>query len=1345
MSFETFLEGVAGKRPWQIEGRGLSDFEAVGYLLGPGANPLEVAVASGTRRPTLTEVRTIWNKRHGNTPSPLLLVLLYRSGDVQKAAVCGAIGSEPPVLLDLDAGQVERIAEAAIGEVDRHAAIRFLNAVLPEAVAQLPGIRNAGMFATQELREGVPSRPDWASHCDTGRKVIDKRGRELIEALGFHVESKGVSTWLLRAKGTARAIGVFLDESELPEGNYDRFGGTSPISFALAVADAEGLPYVVVTRANQVRVYGVGQVGVGRKGRAETFVEANLALLPDDMAGYLPLLFGSSALAAGGTFEQLLDRSRDFASDLGKRLRDRIYLDVVPSLARAVASQQSELENDLDLTDADLEFLYDQALVVLFRLLFVAYAEDKDLLPYRSNGLYQRHALKTLARDLAERRNAQDHQFDSVATDLWVGVRQLFRAVDQGNTDWGVPAYNGGLFSSSESVNPVGAAVDRLELTNEMFGPALAGLLVDEAEDGGFGPVDFRSLSVREFGTIYEGLLESSLSRARVDLTVNTDGLYIQAAAGEAIQVPAGEIYIHNQSGVRKASGSYFTRPFAVEHLLDQALEPALDDHLRRLGNLVDAGEEHEAAAAFFDFRCADIAMGSGHFLVAAVDRIEARLSSFLATHPVPKIVAELERLRAAAKSALGQLGEGLEIEHASLLRRQIARRCVYGVDRNDMAVELARLGLWIHTFVPGLPLSFLNHNLVCGDSLTGIGSIEEAAEILQSGSREHKSGTQSIFYMKILEWLERAGESLSKLARASDATASEIAEARSAQAQAMAAIDPARRLFDRLVRVRLGEAEAPLTLEDEPASVTEESPTPTIVALRPLHFPIAFPEVFLRKRQGFDCILGNPPWDKVRFEPQQFWVVRFPGLNALPAAEREPEIVRLREAYPDEAAQEDRERTGRELLQRYAAAGFRLQGAGSGHYDFAKLFVERALGLLDDSGSFAYVLPRQCLVLGSWAALRNAALTGRDSTCVQTQNRGGWLFEDVHQQNMHVLLATRSDDSKNSEGQVSVWGAVRSTEDLIGTRKSEPLTLDLAELREWSEGLVIPWFNQPEDVHVFDRLRAHPTLGSDNGWIKGHSETSWWDFSGTGAHRQYASTEESADAWKVLMTRHVDAFRIAEEEPAQRFLPNPSVLVDLNKGLILQEGSPVVGPDHPVILHRYASTSTNRRTMIVAALPESGFLFSKGYVHGLSTGDAGFVDVLALLGLLNTFTCDWWVRRLCDRHITPQIINSIPLPKWSEDERRSAANIAAELTRRTGLERLAGQKDLNDFARESGTDDELMVSLEVLTMIGYGLRKSDVDLIFSDFDEQEKTSLVKTAFREARGTKQRVGASASA
>lgn len=522
------------------------------------------------------------------------------------------------------------------------------------------------------------------------------------------------------------------------------------MTHGLAVAAREGLSWVILTRASEIRLYAARpDTGVGRRGASQTYIEANVALLPDELAGYLQLLFSAEALGPGGSFEQILASSADFSADLASRLRERVYKEAVPALARAIAGRLDANPDDSELANA-----YDQTLNILFRLLFVAYGEDKDLLPYDTNSIYADHSLKRIARGLADDTNRGALVFEESASDLWEDVIQIWNAVDRGNKRWGVPPYNGGLFSSDPAANPAGAALAELQLTNAEFGPALTALLIDASDaDATVGPVDFRSLSVREFGTIYEGLLESELSVAPADLTVDPDGTYIPATGRQPVEVPAGSVYLHNRSGARKASGSYFTKPFAVEHLLDHALEPALTEHLARIQAHLDAGDEAAAADSFFDFRCADIAMGSGHFLVAAVDRIEARLSAFLALTPIPAVTAELERLRESAHQALGELADGVELETTALLRRQVGRRCIYGVDRNGISVELARLAIWIHTFVPGLPLSFLDHNLVVGDSLTGIGTIDEALAAL--GGSEDEAPT--LFHDEIVGFLDRA------------------------------------------------------------------------------------------------------------------------------------------------------------------------------------------------------------------------------------------------------------------------------------------------------------------------------------------------------------------------------------------------------------------------------------------------------------------------------------------------------------------------------------------------------------------------------------------------------------
>jgi hypothetical protein len=454
-------------------------------------------------------------------------------------------------------------------------------------------------------------------------------------------------------------------------------------------------------------------VGVGRRGRTETWLEIHTGLVRDAEAAWLWLLFSAEALGESGTLARLLGESRKFAGLLAEGLRDRIYEEVVPRLSEGLAAAR-RLRNP---SPQDLAETYEMAMTVLFRLLFIAYGEDKNLLPYEWNDAYRGRSLKRKAQEILELHRAassaakgdgrQETGDDDAGSpspvsrspspvsrspspparipwdksdSLWEEVSRLFRAVEGGQREWGVPAYDGGLFTADPEVSRSGALLAETSLPNTVMGPVLEHLLLIGTPEG-LGPVDFRSLSVREFGTIYEGLLESELSVAETDLATDDNGFYRPAKPKDELKVEAGHIYLHNRSGARKASGSYFTKEFAVEHLLDRALEPALAEHLARVDALAD---DDAAAAALFDFRVADIAMGSGHFLVAAVDRIERGMASYLARRPLPGVRGELLTLQASAKEAFGNLGELLDERlQTSLLRRLIARRCIYGVDLN--------------------------------------------------------------------------------------------------------------------------------------------------------------------------------------------------------------------------------------------------------------------------------------------------------------------------------------------------------------------------------------------------------------------------------------------------------------------------------------------------------------------------------------------------------------------------------------------------------------------------------------------------------------------------------------
>ena len=1043
----------------------------VGVFAQDAPNGLEVALVQCARKPLAANLRTAWTRRKGNRASPVLVVAVYPTDTGNQAALCGPV--EPPsVFQDVELYQAERLADTALNEPNRHQATRMLLAALPELDSDLPGLRNMGLLATQELEAGVRQRTDWGEASRSAKLLLPLRGRNLVERLGFEIQTLSTNTSILTIDGRRQALAVFCDDTELMDAPARRFDNLSPVSHALAVADNENVPWVVLTRASEIRLYSseAGK-GVGGKGRTETFVEINLSLIPERLAGYLMLLFSARALVKDGSLEQILSDSSRYAAKLAVRLRERVYRRTMPLLARAVTDRM-ESRSEEDLKDA-----YEQAMTILFRLLFVAYAEDQDLLPYRTNGRYRDHSLTRIASRLADDRKAGRVRFDPNSTSYWDDVRTLWQAVDRGHVGFGVPEYNGGLFATDPTVSPAGAAIHGLALTDEEFGPALDALLIDDGPEG-VGPVDFRALSVREFGTIYEGLLESQLSLAEEDLALNRKGVYVPVASagkGAETAIPAGEVYLHGKSGARKETGSYFTKPFVVEHLLDKALTPALDAHIATLEKLRETDDEAALAKAFFDFRCADIAMGSGHFLVAAVDRIEARLSAWLSLNPVPRVNTELDRLRGIALGALGDLAHGVDMETSSILRRQVARHCIYGADLNRIAVELARLSIWVHTFVPGLPLSFLDHNLLHGDSLIGVVSVDDAMEAFNLGSGQ---GQSSLFRQRVESVLTEALRDLERLAATSDAEKREIDDARAAHADAMDKVTPVRELFNVVTAARAGVVNMPDDYNEELIAELNAAPAvqSEISRLRPVHFPTAFPEVFLRDRPGFDCVLGNPPWEKVKVEKQQWWGMHLPGVRGMPVGRMNREIESFRQQRDDlnrafEQAIKDADRL-KQLLRTVHSH------LGAGDTDLYQAFCWRNWQLVRSDGTVGIVTPRAALQNKGCTAWRKTVLANGEFLDATTLlNTGQWIFDDVHRQYQVALLALRKSTYRTPE--VPFVGPFSTRKQLaVSTANGLTHTVSTTEFASWSDDAAFPQIpHQPDALRLFRKLRQHPRL----------------------------------------------------------------------------------------------------------------------------------------------------------------------------------------------------------------------------------------------------------------------------
>lgn len=1294
---------------------------------GKGAQPIQIAVAESQISPSRTLLKELFKARKGRLQVSVIVA-------VEVGQEVHLFGPDPDseVLVQKLAVATSFLNSILTQENGILAYQRAISVRRSLQTTDMPGFTNNGLFASHYIRTSIPSHPRWDAAQKKAIELQGLRNRDLIEGLGFEVTSSPARTLLLSAKGNSnRVVAILLEANETFETKSERFQA-SPVEWGLGVASQQGAPWVVAIRDSQIRLYPAKDgVGVGQKSQAETFFEVDLLTIDEDRAGLLSLVFSADALSENGSADELLENSHKFASDLGKRLRERVYESVVPDLAKEVANQLRSQGYELDIKG--LHLAYELTLRVLFRLLFQAYAEDRGLLPSGRNELFDSNSIKHWADHLIKR--DPDASFGESST-IWWDLRQIWDAIDQGNPDMQVPAYNGGLFGADALLHPEGYLISALVIPDRVMGPAIRALVVDDiTEDGVAGPVDFRSLSVREFGTIYEGLLESSLSVADEDLTVDKKGAWVPALDGQSVIVYAGEIYFHSASGERKATGSYYTPSFIVDHLVDTSVTPALTAHLEQVKELIDANDQAGAYSKFFDFRVADLAMGSAHFLVATVDKIEGLMRSFLIQpgNEIEGINAELLRLEIAAKEALG-LDEAAfpEIERASLLRRQIARRCIYGLDINSLAVELSRLAIWIHTFVPGLPMSSLEHNLVCANSLTGIGSTEEGLNALIPGRRQHGN---SLFDSLMESSLLEAKVLLEDVANADEATKKQARKSAEASKNARDAAAKSKIIFDLAVANRHGviSTGAAFTEDELVALWSKREVSELIAKLNPAHLPYLFPEVFLRSNPGFDVLVGNPPFKEAVVEELEFWNRKFKGLKGMSSGAQIEEIHRLEQAYPSMSLELAEQKEAMETLRKALGTG-PYPGMGTGDPDLYKAFAWRFMDLCRLGGSFGLVMPHSIWTTKGNFEWRKNLLTNSKAEVVLVINSQEWAFENVNPGYRFTFISaekgatpptlkikgTYSSRVAFEVGRVDPAAEIDSNVILAADPNCSLPALDGdQELKLWSKLVKFPSLGDGRlaggrvdircapatDIHVsLDGKQGVFTANSSDHPIFNHLNVSRYKFDVSQGAFNFGDFETYVAGQEIsahpLLTRSDSAMRL------------------WGKDRLLRIGHPI---RHPRIVFRDVVHASNKRKVWAALAPANTLLTNKAPY--LIFDDDSVAKQAYLLGVLNSGVVDWFAHLKVGLNLNFFILYTLPVPVYSGTKpQRRIAELAAGLAT-GGLGNFESWSDFGQVLSDEETRSAAMVEIDSLVADEFELSKSELKTVFES-DNPTRSSL---------------------
>lgn len=592
---------------------------------------------------------------------------------------------------------------------------------------------------------------------------------------------------------------------------------------------------------------------------------------------------------------------RQQGQEQGTRVRDGLRHGVEQAL---IALGQGFLEHPdnqtlrtaLDDGSLSRDQYFQQLLRLVYRLIFVFTLEERGLLHPQDDSPQALNARQAYAegyalarlRELCLKRRAHN-RFD----DHWQAIRIVFRGLQQGQPLLALPAL-GGLFAADQCPQ-----LDQAKLSNQYFLTVIRHLRWAQIVQGKtttYSPVDYRNMGPEELGSVYESLLELvpsiSLSERRFGFVGLTEE---GSTAGNA----------------RKLTGSYYTPDSLVQELIKSALEPVIAQRLQ--------DNPENPAAALLSIRVIDPACGSGHFLLAAARRLAEQLAE----------------LRSQASGHDGAVSPQ-DYRHAL---RQVVTHCIFGVDRNPMAIELARMALWLEGFEEGRPLGFLNHHLQVGDALLGLtdlsvleqGISKDAYKALSGDDKEvcKQLAASNRQALKQLEAMRKTPQfslplaqedSLSSLQRIESLpqnSLQEIAAKESAWREFLqqTRTSPLRNAADMLVAAYLL-PKLPHTQQQIPTTASlllelisdADSHNVQHLAQRKaaldacqhasvFHWPLAFPQVFAQG--GFDCVLGNPPWEVMQMGEEEFFATRAPEIAALQGAKRKIAIEQLETENP--------------------------------------------------------------------------------------------------------------------------------------------------------------------------------------------------------------------------------------------------------------------------------------------------------------------------------------------------------------------------------------------------------------------------------------------------------------
>ena len=1024
----------------------------------------------------------------------------------------------------------------------------------------------------------------WLGPASTVRTLLEAAAVPLVEMLGFAPPTaveRADSTLI----GTIRADVQPVVLLVAPWG--ERLEGTWRLAITHALR--RSATWLLLFNGTHLRIVD------GARLYARRFLEFDLDLTIDDertFAVFWSLVhasaFSSTRIGDRTRLHAIVDASQRHASGVSRSLRDGVLAaaaDVVDALLSLKKPRQAT---------PPLGAAFEQALTIVYRILFLLFAEARGLAPLWHPVYRDSYSLESL-RSLAER--------PQPTAGLWETLRAIARLAHGGCRagDLRVTPFNGRLFAPART-----PLAERRDLDDEAAQRALLALSTRPSADrAGRERIAYRDLGVEQLGSVYETLLdyEPRLEERKREATADVGG------ARSRVTLARG-------SGVRKATGSFYTPQPIADYLVRRTLGPLV---------------QNETPERILQLRVVDPAMGSGAFLVAAC--------RYLA-----------DAYEAALLRATGRRASDVDERERVAIRREIAEKCLYGVDVNPMAVQLARLSLWLTTLAADRPLTFLDHHLQSGNSLLGawLTNIRRAPVRRRRNRHLAPDGVLPFFDE---DDISNALKDALPIRFHLEGTPGDTLEQVRSKERALNTLNQPDTPLSKWKRIadlwcafwfttsgQSVPASAFSSLADSVLNGTGALPEKTAALLlrttasiarshRMFHWELEFPEVFFGhdgnrlSNAGFDAVIGNPPWDMIR---------------------------------ADAGSADDRVRLRADVVRlvRFTRDAGVYKAHAAGHLNRYQLFLERSMALAKNGGRLGLVLPSGLATDHGSALLRKRLLTEcRVDALVGFDNQRG-IFP-IHR-SVRFLLLTASRGSPTANIACRLGEREPAVLENVGEEPAERCTWFCVRLspdllrRLSGDDLAIPHIRSPVDLSIAERAAVlFPPLGSEPGWnIRFGRELNATD--------DRAHFKAPGAGLPVMEGKQIEPFRVDFRS--------------VKYGIAPRHARRLLDPERyerPRLAYRDVASATNRLTLIAAILPAG--CVSTHTLFCIQT-PLPLQAQHFLCGLFNSLVVNYLVRLRVTTHVTTVVVEGLPVPRQRDAPSafRRIAALARILARRS-------------------------------------------------------------------------------